>query len=234
MVAERGWMAVGGGGGGGSGVVVDGDAERGRVLGVVVQWGEVCVVEGVLVLELGVMTEWVDDEMPGVQVLDKGVDVKAGGGKAALFHSALEGGVVAVLDRVVCAAGEHVGNSAPLVPQGGVQAENCAVLGGGPVLLLEVRVELIDPALAGLLAGATRKVGGDGAPVLGAVARDEVDEQAVLVDAPRTADGTCGRVVVFVVMVVVVVGGGVGGDRGRGGGGGCVGVAVIVRERGGG
>lgn len=171
---------------------------------------------------MGVVKGGGDKKVSGVQVFDEAINVKVVRGEAALLDGALESGVVAVLDRVIGASGQDLSDGAPLVPQGGVQTKDGAVLIGGPILLLEGRVELVHPSLAGLLAAATRKVGSDGAPVLGAVAGDEVDEQAVLLDAPRAARG------LWTVAEDVRVQG-----RGRGGGVGArVRVRVLVGEGG--
>mmetsp|Transcript_17726 Transcript_17726/g.71156 ORF Transcript_17726/g.71156 Transcript_17726/m.71156 type:complete len:295 (+) Transcript_17726:723-1607(+) len=105
-----------------------------------------------------------------------------------LLHLALHRAVPVVLDRVVRAAGQLAGDLGPLVADLDVLGENRAVLVLGPRLLGDVRVEVVVPPLAALLADAPRQVRRDLRPLLGPVLRHELDHLLVLVLAPGALD----------------------------------------------
>ena len=73
---------------------------------------------------------------------------------------------------VVCAAGQELGDLAPLVAILLVRLHNLSIFFGRPLVLLYVRVQVVVPALATLLADAARQCLRDVRPVLGAVLVD--------------------------------------------------------------
>lgn len=109
-------------------------------------------------------------------------------------HGSLERRIEAVLDGIVRAAWQKLCDGAPPVALFRVGMQDGVVLLRGPVLLLQGWVELVEPSLARLLAGASREMVGDEAPVAGAVAMHELHEESVLFDAPRAARGGVGVV----------------------------------------
>ena len=81
-----------------------------------------------------------------------------------LFHRR----VPVVLDRVVCATLEILGNDGPLVLAGAIQDVQDELLFKTPLILLDSWIQVVVPALAALLADAPRQVGGDVSPLHGA------------------------------------------------------------------
>jgi hypothetical protein len=87
---------------------------------------------------------------------------------AALGH-ALETAVPVVLDRVVGAPGEELGDLSPFVAELGLLRDQHVVLLLRPRVLPDRRVQLVVPPLAALLAITTGQVLGDLGPAIGAV-----------------------------------------------------------------
>jgi len=81
-----------------------------------------------------------------------------------VFHAA----VPVVLDGVVGAPGEGLGDLPPTVPEGREGGEDCAVLVARPGAVLDLWVELVVPALPALLSASTAELRGDLAPLSGA------------------------------------------------------------------
>ena len=71
-----------------------------------------------------------------------------------------------VLDSVVRAAIEHLRDVSPPVVKQPVHQEENPLLFTGPATLLDLRVQMIVPALTALLADSSRQVLGDRCPLL--------------------------------------------------------------------
>ena len=102
----------------------------------------------------------------------------------------LHGGVPVVLDGVVGAAREELGHLGPLVPQTLVVGDDDPVLLLGEGSLLDVRIEMVVPPLAALLADAAWKLRSDLRPLLGPVRPDQGDDLLVLLLGPGPLEGT--------------------------------------------
>ena len=63
------------------------------------------------------------------------------------LDSALQSRIIMILDVVVRSPGQMLGNLRPLVSIDTVELENLLVLFGGPLHLLDVRVEVIVPSV---------------------------------------------------------------------------------------
>ena len=100
----------------------------------------------------------------------------------------LHGRVPVVLDGVVRAAGQVLGYLGPSIAHAHVQVDEERVLVVGPRRLLDVRIEVVVPALATLFAQAAAQVLGDERPALGAVLAYQVDHLGVLLLGPRALD----------------------------------------------
>lgn len=100
---------------------------------------------------------------------------------------ALQVAVEAVLDGVVGAALDLLRNFGPFVSELGVELQNFAVLLSSPLLLGEVGVQVIDPALTALLADAARHKLGNLGPVAAADLTHDDLEALVLVGGPPVA-----------------------------------------------
>ena len=74
--------------------------------------------------------------------------------------------VPVILDRVVCATLEHLGDFGPLVVHNSVHQEQDPLLLLVPVDLLDAGVEVVVPALTALFSNATIQVLGDECPLL--------------------------------------------------------------------
>ena len=85
---------------------------------------------------------------------------------------------------VVSAARQELGNFAPLVAVLFVRLDDLAVLLGRPLVLLDVGVQVVVPALAALLTNASRKSLSDVGPVLGAVLVHVLGQLGVLLSTP--------------------------------------------------
>lgn len=122
-----------------------------------------------------------------MQGSDNVVDRARPGGGIAIANGALEGAIVAVLNGIVSAAGQRLSNGAPLVAELLVHGQDDVVLARGPILLTELRIELIDPTLARLLARPVRQVRGDQRPVARAEVVHQMVQMAVFVQTPWAA-----------------------------------------------
>ena len=81
----------------------------------------------------------------------------------------LHGGVPVILNCVVCAAFQTMGNLSPLVFVDLVFDEQNELLFLGPLNLLDHRVEMVVPAFTALLANSTREFVGNFGPLLGSL-----------------------------------------------------------------
>lgn len=108
-----------------------------------------------------VMERMGDEVMSSMKIVDKVIDIKVGCSDATLLHSSFQSGIVSIFNGIVCPSRQHLCDGTPFVAQGGMCFEDCAILMRGPVLLLEVWVELIHPSFACLLATSTGEMGGD-------------------------------------------------------------------------
>merc|ERR1719199_1558035 len=99
-------------------------------------------------------------------------------------HLALERRVPVVLDGVVSAAREELSDLCPSVVESLVCFDKEGVLLGCPAVFAHIRVELIVPALADLLAGAAWEVDGESGPGLEAVPAHELHYHRVLLSGP--------------------------------------------------
>ena len=118
------------------------------------------------------------------------VDGGVGGGcvetAALLVNLALEGGVPVVLDGVIGAPDEGLGDLGPLVAVLRVGDDELAVLLAAPLLALDVGVEVVVPALAALLADLDGELLRDLGPLLRAESAHELDDLGVLLLSPGT------------------------------------------------
>ena len=120
------------------------------------------------------------------------VDGGVGGGERVetaserLVNLALEGGVPVVLDGVIGAPDEGLGDLGPLVAVLRVGDDELAVLLAAPLLALDVGVEVVVPALAALLADATGELLRDLGPLLRAESAHELDDLGVFLLSPGT------------------------------------------------
>mmetsp|Transcript_47604 Transcript_47604/g.114278 ORF Transcript_47604/g.114278 Transcript_47604/m.114278 type:complete len:306 (+) Transcript_47604:1197-2114(+) len=105
-----------------------------------------------------------------------------------LVHLALERGVPVILDGVVGAPDERLGNLRPPVAELVVRDDELAVLLARPLLALDLGVEVVVPSLAALLSDAAGKLLRDFGPLLRAELADELDDLVVLLLGPRPLD----------------------------------------------
>ena len=98
-----------------------------------------------------------------------------------------------VLDVVVGAAGQRLGDVCPAVAEKLVVQEQEPVFVFGPRRLFDVRIEVVVPPLAALLSFAPGQVVCDRGPLFGAQLGDELHKQNVLFFAPRL----CGNPIVL-------------------------------------
>ena len=105
-----------------------------------------------------------------------------------LVHLALERGVPVILDGVVGAPDERLGNLRPPVAELVVGDDELAVLLARPLLALDLGVEVVVPSLAALLSDAAGKLLRDFGPLLRAKLADELDDLVVLLLGPRALD----------------------------------------------
>lgn len=97
---------------------------------------------------------------------------------------ALHGRVPVVLDRVVGATFENLGNLCPLVVDDAVHEEKNPLFLFIPVNFLNSRVEVVVPTLSALLAHAAIQVLGNQGPLLGSICNDELQDAPVLFGSP--------------------------------------------------
>mmetsp|Transcript_5253 Transcript_5253/g.15604 ORF Transcript_5253/g.15604 Transcript_5253/m.15604 type:complete len:224 (-) Transcript_5253:231-902(-) len=95
------------------------------------------------------------------------------------------GGIVAILDGIVRAPWHALDDDGPLGSELRHGAEQGLVLLGGPVALLHLGAEVVEPALAALLARAARHVGGDEGPARGPVLAHHGYKLLVLSGSPE-------------------------------------------------
>mmetsp|Transcript_3158 Transcript_3158/g.9795 ORF Transcript_3158/g.9795 Transcript_3158/m.9795 type:complete len:215 (-) Transcript_3158:225-869(-) len=117
---------------------------------------------------------------PGATPVDRGA--------AARRVLAPSGRVPVVLDGVVRAPRQQLGDLRPLVAVRLVRFHENAVLLLAPAVALDVRVEVVVPALAALLANAARQVTRNHAPLLGAMLQHQAQDLVVLLLRPRPLD----------------------------------------------
>ena len=103
--------------------------------------------------------------------------------------------VPSVLDLVVRAAGQCLGNVGPLVAHRLMRLEELLVFLECPVALVDDRVQVIVPPLAALLARPRGQLGGDHRPRASAMLRDEGSDLHVLLGGPTAALARCARCV---------------------------------------
>jgi hypothetical protein len=89
-----------------------------------------------------------------------------------------------VLDGVVCASFEHLGDLCPLVVHDAVHQEQDPLLLFVPVDLLDARVEMVVPALTALLAHSTVEVLRDECPLLRPIGHNQLEDAPVLLRSP--------------------------------------------------
>lgn len=110
-----------------------------------------------------------------------------------------------VLDGVVGAPGQHLGHLGPLAAVRSVRQEQDPLLVQHPLHLQDVRVQVVVPALAALLAQAPLHEFSDEGPALRAVLLDEPAHQVVLLLAPGLLPQELGFVIVGLEVGIVVV-----------------------------
>ena len=93
-----------------------------------------------------------------------------------------------VLDCVVGATLEHLGNLGPFVIDDAVHEEEDPLLFLAPIDLLDARIQMIVPSLTALLADATIQVLGYECPLLRPVGDDELKEAPVFLCRPNALD----------------------------------------------
>ena len=93
-----------------------------------------------------------------------------------------------ILDGVVGPSWQQLGNLGPLVAHVDVTLQDGPILGGGPGLLANVRVEVVVPPLPALLADPSGQLVGDDRPLLGPVPLHQLDDLAILFLGPRALD----------------------------------------------
>tara|TARA_B100000405_G_scaffold295512_1_gene249585 strand:- start:533 stop:1300 length:768 start_codon:yes stop_codon:yes gene_type:complete len=93
-----------------------------------------------------------------------------------------------ILDGVVGAPDERLGNLRPPVAELVVGDDELAVLLARPLLALDLGVEVVVPSLAALLSDAAGKLMRDFGPLLRAKLADELDDLIVLLLGPRALD----------------------------------------------
>ena len=116
-----------------------------------------------------------------------------------LLHLALERGIEVVLDVVVGAARQVLGDLRPPVAVLEMKFQNSLVLLFRPSVLLDVRVQVVVPPLTALLADASGQVLSNLAPVLRTLLLDLVDQLTVFLLGPGAFDE--GRVEDFLPTV---------------------------------
>ena len=89
-----------------------------------------------------------------------------------------------VLNRVVCAPFEHLGDLGPLVVHDTVHQKQDPLFLLVPVDFLDAGVEVIVPALAALLAYSAIQVLRDQRPLLGAICHHQLEYSPVLLGRP--------------------------------------------------
>jgi len=100
----------------------------------------------------------------------------------------LHGGVPVILNCVVCAAFQTMGDLSPLVFVDLVFDEKNELLFLGPLNLLDHRIEMVVPAFTALLANSAREFVGNFGPLLGSLQLYKHQNELVLVFGPRTFD----------------------------------------------
>ena len=100
---------------------------------------------------------------------------------------ALEVGVESILDSVISATRDVLGDLTPLFAHFPVQVNYEGVFLSSPLALVDVGVQVVVPALTALLADATGQALSDEAPVARTKFSDLVNELLVLLLAPGTA-----------------------------------------------
>lgn len=93
-----------------------------------------------------------------------------------------------VLDRVVSAAFEDLGDLGPLVVDDSVHEEQDPLFFLAPVDLLDSWVQVVVPPLAALLAHAAIQVLGNESPLLGPVGNYELEYAPVFLGSPGAFD----------------------------------------------
>lgn len=102
------------------------------------------------------------------------------------FHFPFQRGVEAVFDVVVCSSGEELGDFTPFVTVLFVSLDDGAIFFSGPLVLLDIRVKVVVPALAALFADSPWECLGDVAPIFCAKFLDILCEPFILFLAPGT------------------------------------------------
>ena len=93
-----------------------------------------------------------------------------------------------VLDCIVGAPREELGDLSPTVPESFVSLENFPVLLIAPRILVDVGIEVVVPALAALLSDAAGEVTSNERPLLRAVLAHERDDLEILFGGPWPLD----------------------------------------------
>lgn len=95
-----------------------------------------------------------------------------------------------ILDRVVCPSIEHFGDLRPLITHAPVVQEEQPLLFIAPLGLLDLRVQMIVPALPALLAYPSGEVLCNLSPLRRSVGAHQLDDQPVLLFSPRALHQT--------------------------------------------
>jgi len=101
-----------------------------------------------------------------------------------LLQALAEVRVESVLDRIISAAIDTLGDIAPAIAMDQVQPHNEEIFLHRPLSLGDVRVQVVVPALAALLSNATRKVLCYLCPILGAQLNNNYRQDLVLLLRP--------------------------------------------------
>lgn len=95
-----------------------------------------------------------------------------------------------VLDSIICATVEDLGDLSPLVAHASMIEVEEELLLQAPCDLLDVGIQMVVPSLSTLLSNPPRKLLGDLSPFLGAVQLDELKDKQVLFLCPGTLHET--------------------------------------------
>ncbi len=127
-------------------------------------------------------------------------------GKLVLVLSdpSLHAGVPMVLNRVVSATLENIGDVGPLVAQRCVCLEHPCILLRRPVPLADAWVQVVVPALSALLADSLRQILRDHRPFLSADPLHKLDQNHVLLGGPWSLASLASDSVLIVLDLVLV------------------------------
>ena len=103
-----------------------------------------------------------------------------------LLHFPLQSRVEPVLDVIVCPPWQEFGDLRPFIAVLPVSRDDLQVLLVGPLILLDIRVQMIMPSLTALLADSSWQGLGYLAPVLRTIPMHLFDELLVFIVAPGT------------------------------------------------